>query len=35
LVTFPDGHMSHIENEGELKKVLMEFFKSLPQKAQK
>jgi len=27
LVTFPDGHMSSIENETELTKVLLEFFK--------
>lgn len=29
LVTFPDGHMSHIENAVELKKVLLDFFKSI------
>ena len=29
LVTFPDGHMSYIENEDELKKVLLTFFKSI------
>lgn len=29
LVTFPDGHMSHIENEQELTKVLLGFFKGL------
>ena len=29
LVTFPDGHMSHIENKDELKGVLLNFFKSL------
>lgn len=29
LVTFPDGHMSHIENKDELKGVLLDFFKSL------
>lgn len=29
LVTFPDGHMSHIENEGELTEVLLEFFKKI------
>lgn len=29
LVTFPDGHMSHIENSEELKTVLLEFFKSI------
>lgn len=27
LITFPDGHMSHIENLQELKFVLLEFFK--------
>jgi pimeloyl-ACP methyl ester carboxylesterase len=27
LITFPDGHMSHIENKNELKKTLLEFFK--------
>ncbi|HNP32668.1 MAG TPA: alpha/beta hydrolase [Flavobacterium sp.] len=27
LTTFPDGHMSHIENEEELKKVLLDFLK--------
>ena len=27
LVSFPDGHMSYIENEEELKKVLLDFFK--------
>ena len=27
LTTFPDGHMSHIENEKELKKVLVDFLK--------
>ncbi len=27
LTTFPDGHMSHIENESELKKVLADFLK--------
>ncbi|MES2573455.1 MAG: alpha/beta hydrolase [Bacteroidota bacterium] len=26
LVTFPDGHMSHIENQDELKSVLLDFF---------
>jgi pimeloyl-ACP methyl ester carboxylesterase len=26
LVTFPDGHMSHIENREELKTVLLDFF---------
>jgi pimeloyl-ACP methyl ester carboxylesterase len=29
LVTFPDGHMSHIENQSELKNVLLEFFKGV------
>ncbi|GGA70135.1 alpha/beta hydrolase [Flavobacterium palustre] len=29
LVTFPDGHMSHIENEAELTKVLADFFKKI------
>ncbi|WP_418264281.1 alpha/beta fold hydrolase [Flavobacterium faecale] len=29
LVTFPDGHMSHIENETDLKNVLLKFFKGL------
>lgn len=29
LVAFPDGHMSHIENRDELKKVLLDFFKSI------
>jgi pimeloyl-ACP methyl ester carboxylesterase len=29
LVTFPDGHMSHIENKNELKTVLLEFFKNI------
>jgi len=29
LTTFPDGHMSHIENEKELKIVLLEFFKKV------
>ena len=29
LVTFPDGHMSHIENREELQKVLLGFFKSV------
>jgi pimeloyl-ACP methyl ester carboxylesterase len=27
LTTFPDGHMSHIENEAELKKVMSDFLK--------
>lgn len=27
LTTFPDGHMSHIENEKELKKILVDFLK--------
>lgn len=29
LVTFPDGHMSHIENETELTKILLDFFKKI------
>jgi pimeloyl-ACP methyl ester carboxylesterase len=29
LVTFPDGHMSHIENREELKNVLLAFFKGI------
>ena len=29
LTTFPDGHMSHIENEKELKIVLLEFLKKV------
>lgn len=29
LVTFPDGHMSHIENRAALLKVLMDFFKRI------
>jgi len=29
LVTFPDGHMSHIENREELKNVLLGFFKGI------
>ena len=29
LITFPDGHMSHIENKNELKNVLLEFFKGV------
>lgn len=29
LVLFADGHMSHIENKAELKKVLLEFFKKV------
>lgn len=29
LVSFPDGHMSHIENAGELMKILLAFFKSV------
>jgi pimeloyl-ACP methyl ester carboxylesterase len=32
LVTFPDGHMSHIENKEALKEVLLGFFKLSPQK---
>ena len=29
LVSFPDGHMSHIENRDELEKVLLAFFKKI------
>ncbi|SEA82023.1 Pimeloyl-ACP methyl ester carboxylesterase [Flavobacterium gillisiae] len=29
LVTFPDGHMSHIENQEELTDVLLKFFKTI------
>ena len=29
LTTFPDGHMSHIENEKELKQVLVEFLRKV------
>ena len=29
FVAFPDGHMSHIENREELKKVLLDFFKGI------
>lgn len=29
LVTFPDGHMSHIENQEELTNVLLEYFKRI------
>lgn len=29
LVSFPDGHMSHIENKEELSKALWDFFKSV------
>jgi pimeloyl-ACP methyl ester carboxylesterase len=29
LVTFADGHMSHIENQEELTKVLLQFFKEI------
>lgn len=29
LFTFPDGHMSYIENKDELKKVLLDFFKGI------
>ena len=29
LLTFPDGHMSHIENREELKTVLLNFFKGI------
>lgn len=27
LISFPDGHMSHIENKEDLKKILVDFFK--------
>lgn len=29
LVTFPDGHMSHIENQVELTEILLQFFKKV------
>jgi pimeloyl-ACP methyl ester carboxylesterase len=29
LVSFPDGHMSHIENKSELEKILLDFFKTI------
>jgi pimeloyl-ACP methyl ester carboxylesterase len=29
LVSFPDGHMSHIENREELKTVLIDFLKKI------
>jgi len=29
LITFPDGHMSHIENKEELEKTLLEFLKGI------
>lgn len=29
LITFPDGHMSHIENQDELTTVLLQFFKKI------
>jgi pimeloyl-ACP methyl ester carboxylesterase len=29
LIVFPDGHMSHIENEEELTAVLLKFFKNI------
>ncbi|QZK91588.1 alpha/beta hydrolase [Flavobacterium sp. CHNK8] len=29
LITFPDGHMSHLENQNELLAVLLSFFKSI------
>lgn len=29
LISFPDGHMSHIENQSELTKVLLDFFKRI------
>ena len=29
LITFPDGHMSHIENQIELLRVLLNFIKKI------
>ena len=29
LVTFPDGHMSHIENQEALTEILLQFFKKI------
>ncbi len=29
LITFPDGHMSHIENKEELKRVMLDFLKKI------
>ncbi|MGG7034441.1 MAG: alpha/beta fold hydrolase [Flavobacterium sp.] len=29
LISFPDGHMSHIENKEELEKILLDFFKRI------
>lgn len=29
LISFPDGHMSHIENQEELAKVVLDFFKKI------
>ena len=29
LITFPDGHMSHIENREELEKIVPEFLKGI------
>jgi pimeloyl-ACP methyl ester carboxylesterase len=29
LTSFPDGHMSHIENKNKLQRVLLEFFKNV------
>jgi pimeloyl-ACP methyl ester carboxylesterase len=29
LISFPDGHMSHIENQAALQEELLQFFKSV------
>jgi hypothetical protein len=29
LTSFPDGHMSHVENKNKLQRVLLEFFKNV------
>ena len=29
LISFPDGHMSHIENKEELEKVMVSFLKGI------
>ncbi len=29
FVSFPDGHMSHIENKDQLGKILLDFFKTV------
>jgi hypothetical protein len=29
LITFPDGHMSHIENKMDLEKVVLRFLKGI------